>query len=232
MKQRQASEFDCFDDVDNDIVLVTHDHRDHMDLPTLEQARRRAALHRAARQRRRGSKLGPNVVELDWWQTHEVGGARDHARARAPLVDARAVEQERHAVGRLRRSAAPEGIAYHSGDTACGDHFAEIGAARRHDRLGDAADRRLLAALVHGAAARRSDRGGARLRGARRDATCSRCTGARFGSPTRRSASRRSGCARTGTSTGSTGATVDPRRRRSAPAPAVRLRPRGRSPTR
>ena len=62
----------------------------------------------------------------------------------------------------------PEGVAYHSGDTALCDRFAEIGAKFPH-RLGDAADRRLLAALVHGAAAHQPRRGRRRLRRARRE---------------------------------------------------------------
>ena len=142
-----------------DVVLVTHDHRDHLDL-----ADARASCPRPRRTSCRSATAPrlatPNVVELDWWQTHAIGALE------ITLVPARhwsmrdAVEPQRHAVGRLR-DRGPEGTAYHSGDTAWGDHFAEIG-ARSRDRLGDAADRRLRAALVHGAAAHRSRRGGAR----------------------------------------------------------------------
>jgi hypothetical protein len=54
-----------------DVVLVTHDHRDHLDLPTI-----RALPHDALYvvPLGNGPRLGkPNVIELDWWQTHQVG---------------------------------------------------------------------------------------------------------------------------------------------------------------
>jgi L-ascorbate metabolism protein UlaG (beta-lactamase superfamily) len=108
-----------------DLVLVTHDHRDHLDLPTIHKLPDRALyivpIGNAAR-------LGkPNVVELDWWQTHEVGALA------ITLVPARhwsmRMPWNRNASlwgGYVIRG--PEGTAYHSGDTAWGDHFAEIGA--------------------------------------------------------------------------------------------------------
>jgi L-ascorbate metabolism protein UlaG (beta-lactamase superfamily) len=108
-----------------DVVLVTHDHRDHMDLPTLRKLPD-AALYvvpvgNAAR-------LGkPNVVELEWWQRHEVGGLEitlvpaRHWSMRMPWN-----RNETLWGGYVIRG--PEGTAYHSGDTAWGEHFAEIGA--------------------------------------------------------------------------------------------------------
>ncbi|HTR54036.1 MAG TPA: MBL fold metallo-hydrolase [Kofleriaceae bacterium] len=108
-----------------DIVVVTHDHRDHMDLPTLaklpDSATYVVPLGNAARLHK------PNVVELDWWQTHELGElaitlvpAR-HWSMRAPWN-----RNDTLWGGYVVR--APEGTAYHSGDTAWGEHFAEIGA--------------------------------------------------------------------------------------------------------
>jgi L-ascorbate metabolism protein UlaG (beta-lactamase superfamily) len=109
-----------------DVVLVTHDHRDHMDLPTIrklpDDALYVVPIGNAAR-------LGkPNVVELDWWQTHQIGALA------ITLVPARhwsmRMPWNRNATlwgGYVVRG--PEGTAYHSGDTAWGDHFAEIGAA-------------------------------------------------------------------------------------------------------
>jgi N-acyl-phosphatidylethanolamine-hydrolysing phospholipase D len=108
-----------------DVVLVTHDHRDHMDLPTLRKLPDDALYVVPIGN---GSRLGkPNVVELDWWQTHDAGDLA------ITLVPARhwsmRMPWNRNATlwgGYVIRS--PEGTAYHSGDTSWGDHFAEIGA--------------------------------------------------------------------------------------------------------
>lgn len=109
-----------------DLVLVTHDHRDHMDLPTIRKLSPEALYIVPLGN---GGRLGkPNVVELDWWQTHEVG------ELAVTLVPARhwsmRMPWNRNATlwgGYVIRG--PEGTAYHSGDTAWGEHFAEIGAA-------------------------------------------------------------------------------------------------------
>lgn len=104
-----------------DYVLVTHDHRDHMDLPTLK------ALPDAATYvvpLGNGKRLGkPNVVELDWWQAHDnitLVPAR-HWSMRMPW-------NRNDTLWGGYVIQAPEGTAYHSGDTAWGEHFAEIGA--------------------------------------------------------------------------------------------------------
>jgi L-ascorbate metabolism protein UlaG (beta-lactamase superfamily) len=108
-----------------DIVLVTHDHRDHMDLPTLRRLPDDALYIVPVGNAARLAK--PNVVELEWWQTHEVGALA------ITLVPARhwsmRMPWNRNDTlwgGYVIRG--PEGTAYHSGDTAWGDHFAEIGA--------------------------------------------------------------------------------------------------------
>jgi N-acyl-phosphatidylethanolamine-hydrolysing phospholipase D len=107
-----------------DVVLVTHDHRDHMDLPTLRQLPDDATyvvpLGNAAR-------LGkPRVIELDWWQRHAIG------ELAITLVPARhwsmRMPWNRNDTlwgGYVIES--PHGTAYHAGDTAWGEHFAEIG---------------------------------------------------------------------------------------------------------
>lgn len=107
-----------------DVVLVTHDHRDHMDLPSLAKLPATATyivpLGNAERLNH------PNVIELDWWQTHQLG------ELEITLVPSRhwsmRMPWNRNASlwgGYVVRS--PEGVAYHAGDTAWGEHFAEIG---------------------------------------------------------------------------------------------------------
>ncbi|CAN5384515.1 MBL fold metallo-hydrolase [soil metagenome] len=106
-----------------DLVLVTHDHRDHLDFPSIAQLPDSATyivpLGNGARIKH------PNVVELDWWQPHQ------HGSLEITLVPARhwsmRMPWNRNATlwgGYIVRG--PEGVAYHSGDTAWGEHFAEI----------------------------------------------------------------------------------------------------------
>ena len=110
-----------------DLVLVTHDHRDHMDLPTLKKLPDSATYIVPLGNGARMTALGkPNVVELDWWEARAFGDLT------ITLVPARhwsmRMPWNRNATlwgGYV--IAAPEGRAYHSGDTAWGDHFAEIG---------------------------------------------------------------------------------------------------------
>jgi L-ascorbate metabolism protein UlaG (beta-lactamase superfamily) len=111
-----------------DIVLVTHDHRDHMDMPTLAQLPNTATYLTGLGNGARLVKLGhANVVELDWWQSHRIGELEftfvpaRHWSMRMPWNRNDALWG-----GFVVRG--PEGVAYHSGDTAWGDHFAEIAA--------------------------------------------------------------------------------------------------------
>lgn len=110
-----------------DVVLVTHDHHDHLDPRSLRALPATARYVVPAGNAERIRRLGkPDVVELDWWETHELGAlsitlvpAR-HWSMRAPW--------NRNATlwgGYVVRG--PEGAVYHAGDTAWADHFAEIG---------------------------------------------------------------------------------------------------------
>jgi len=111
-----------------DVVCVTHDHRDHMDLPTLRRLGPSPTYVVPLGNGPRLTRLGlPRVVELDWWQRHRIGDLEielvpaRHWSMRAPWN-----RNDTLWGGFVVR--APEGVAYHSGDTAWGDHFAEIGA--------------------------------------------------------------------------------------------------------
>ena len=122
-----------------DLVLVSHDHFDHLDLPTLERLARRdrprfvvglgvsAALKSIGIDERR-------IVELDWWQQSAVEGSD----LRLVFVPAR------HGSGRgpfSQRSTlwggfvidAPEGAVYFAGDTGLGQFVDEL--AARFDRV-------------------------------------------------------------------------------------------------
>lgn len=109
-----------------DVVVLSHDHRDHMDLPTLQRIGPEPVYVVPLGNGRRLSRLGyPRVVELDWWQSHTEG------ELTITLVPARHWSMRepwnRNDTlwgGFILRG--PEGVAYHAGDTAAGEHFATI----------------------------------------------------------------------------------------------------------
>ncbi len=110
------------------LVCISHDHRDHMDLPTLRRLGPEPLYVVPLGNGPRLAKLGfPRVVELDWWESHVEGDLTitlvpsRHWSMRAPWN-----RNDTLWGGFVLR--APEGVAYHAGDTAAGDHFAEIAA--------------------------------------------------------------------------------------------------------
>ena len=110
-----------------DVVTVSHNHYDHLDVPTLRRIGNRALYvtlpGNAPFLRAAGLD---NIVELDWWQSHRIGALEitavpaRHWSMRAPWN-----RNETLWGGFVFRG--PEGAAYHSGDTALFDGFAEIG---------------------------------------------------------------------------------------------------------
>jgi N-acyl-phosphatidylethanolamine-hydrolysing phospholipase D len=110
-----------------DVVTVTHNHYDHLDQPTIARIGGGPLYLTPLGNGRWLHKAGArNIVELDWWQSHEFGEltvtlvpAR-HWSMRAPWNRNDALWG-----GFVYR--ARDGIAYHSGDTALFDGFREIG---------------------------------------------------------------------------------------------------------
>ena len=110
-----------------DVVLVSHNHYDHLDLPTLKRIGPGAlyVVPLGMASVLRGAGLS-HVVELDWWQRHTVGELEvtlvpaRHWSMRAPWD-----RNDSLWGGWLVRG--PEGVAYHSGDTGMFEGFREIG---------------------------------------------------------------------------------------------------------
>ena len=112
-----------------DATLVTHNHYDHLDTPSVRAAGARTLSGLGM------SRLVP-CEELDWWQR-----ARINDRVHATFVPSQ--HWSRRGLGDTNRALwggfvveGPSGSVYHSGDTAYFDGFAEIG--RRFPKLGSA----------------------------------------------------------------------------------------------
>jgi L-ascorbate metabolism protein UlaG (beta-lactamase superfamily) len=111
-----------------DVVTVSHAHYDHLDLPTLK-AIGKDALYIVPKDNAdvlRGAGL-TNVVELGWWESHQVGDLRvtlvpaQHWSMRMPW------DKNRRLWGGFVYES-PEGTSYHAGDTAFNEQvFSEIG---------------------------------------------------------------------------------------------------------
>ncbi len=124
----------AFDDLPPiDVVLVSHNHYDHFDLPTLDRLN---AAHQPLflvppgdgdRLRQRGYA---KVVELDWWQSYALpNGCAIHA-APAQHWSTRSVPGDRNRSFWLAYVIGTRGgPVYFAGDTGYGPHFA---AARAH----------------------------------------------------------------------------------------------------
>lgn len=114
-----------------DVVTISHNHHDHLDLMTLRRIGPDALyvtlVGNGALLKRRGFN---NVVELDWWEHHDVGGVRitavpaRHWSMRTPF------DRNETLWGGFVYSGAGRSV-YHAGDTAMFDGFAEM-----RDRLG------------------------------------------------------------------------------------------------
>jgi L-ascorbate metabolism protein UlaG (beta-lactamase superfamily) len=110
-----------------DVVLLSHNHYDHMDFPTLRalQARHAPQFVTTLGNRRTLAKLGIAATELDWWQDTAVGDLRitatpaRHFSARTPF------DRNRTLWAGFMLSA-PAGTVLFAGDSGDGPHWSEI----------------------------------------------------------------------------------------------------------
>lgn len=113
-----------------DIVLVSHNHYDHMDLPSLRSLLDRftprlvTTLGNASRL----AAIGIRAVELDWWQSHAIDGVTvtltpaRHFSARTPF------DRNRTLWGGFMIHDQAAGQVFFAGDSAAGPHWGEIAA--------------------------------------------------------------------------------------------------------
>jgi L-ascorbate metabolism protein UlaG (beta-lactamase superfamily) len=111
-----------------DVVVISHNHYDHLDAPTIKRLPRETPILCGAGLagwfRRRGFT---EVLELDWWECTEVAGLRfdfvpAHHWSRRGLFDTCATLWGGWVM------TAPDGTrTYHAGDSGYGQRFAQIG---------------------------------------------------------------------------------------------------------
>jgi N-acyl-phosphatidylethanolamine-hydrolysing phospholipase D len=114
-----------------DLVLLSHDHYDHTDLPSVRELAKRGArfvvpLGLADLVR----DAGGEVTELDWWEETKVGGARVHCVPAQHFAGRGILDGNRRLWAGWVIEAGKRKL-YHAGDTGYFDGFAEIG-----ERLG------------------------------------------------------------------------------------------------
>ena len=117
-----------------DVVLVSHNHYDHMDLPTLQRLERQhqplfvTTLGNRQRLRKAGLK---RVEELDWWQTLSVQSDFAITSTPAEHFSARSLSDRNRTLWGGFYLALPSFRVLFAGDSAYGAHFAAI-----RERLG------------------------------------------------------------------------------------------------
>jgi len=111
-----------------DLVLLSHNHYDHLDLPTLRRLAARGGstfiVPLGVAKLLASQKIGP-VRELDWGQCESLDGVRIHG-VPALHFSARALSDRNKTLWCGYMIEFPARIAYFAGDTAFGPHFAEI----------------------------------------------------------------------------------------------------------
>ncbi|MET9609527.1 MBL fold metallo-hydrolase [Streptomyces sp. NPDC006512] len=115
-----------------DAVVISHNHYDHLDAPTLKRLPRHTPLFVPAGLARWCRRRGfTRVTELDWWESAELGGVRfdfvpaHHWSKRTPFDTCRTLWG-----GWVLTDTGTGRKVYFAGDTGYGHWFAEIG--RRH----------------------------------------------------------------------------------------------------
>ena len=113
-----------------DLVLVSHNHYDHMDVPTLRKLQEKntapivTPLGNAVLLRRYGIH---DAIDLDWWETTRHQHGIETTVVPARHFSARAISDRNRNLWSGFVISGKSGHVYFAGDTGWGNHFAEIG---------------------------------------------------------------------------------------------------------
>lgn len=116
-----------------DLLLLSHNHYDHMDLPSLRAVLARDRPRVVTTLGNRGRLLGlgfPDVAELDWWQATEVVGWTATATP-AQHFSRRGLGDDNRSLWAGFMLSGPDGQVLFAGDSGYGSHWRAI-----RDRLG------------------------------------------------------------------------------------------------
>jgi L-ascorbate metabolism protein UlaG (beta-lactamase superfamily) len=112
-----------------DVVVLSHNHYDHLDVPTLKRIQ---AAHHPRFFTGLGNRpilerdgIGP-VTEMDWWQVEKVKDGVELVAVPAQHFSARGMFDRDQSLWMGFVVRGPAGMAYVAGDTGAGPHFAEI----------------------------------------------------------------------------------------------------------